>query len=349
MQALRSFFDTNSTPRRARELVMATLIGALLLSPPYTLTALADPGSIPPPPSSGDTAVDADMSARDDQLKSVEEQLLKQLSLGAKPTAQETAGTTLPNIKHVDVNPVVAKPLEPAAPSEAQPVATQTPISEPPPAPPAREPGLREPRTVSVVPVSQETAPVRPAPRRPTSKNQISSAQSSPKHLEQRVTVAESQVTILSKELEETQQKLAETEGRLRRAEGALSPSGVSASDSAFVTSSYEVFPVPADQDTSRDDTTSSVNSLPVARITKDRTPMRIGPGINQSSLLTLSRNSIVEIEHRTGTWYRIISPSGARGWVSGSVLLFDVDNFPGSTDRVMAYQPGREPTGIKY
>lgn len=76
---------------------------------------------------------------------------------------------------------------------------------------------------------------------------------------------------------------------------------------------------------------------------------MRIGPGINQSSLLTLSRNSIVEIEHRTGTWYRIISPSGARGWVSGSVLLFDVDNFPGSTDRVMAYQPGREPTGIKY
>lgn len=350
MKAERSSFTFGPIPDHLRGVAVASLLATCLLAHGRAQTGYAQTDSTIPLPPSQVVANDADVSARDVELKNVEEQLLKQLSLGAKPTAQETAGTTMPDIKHVEaknveVNPVVAQPIVPAAPAEVKPAATHTAATQPPPAAPVYEPGLREPRTVSIVPISAETAPARPAPRRAKASNSTSSS----KDLEQRVTVAESQVTILSKELEDAQRKLADTENRLARAERTMSPNGISAADSDYRSSSYQTFTVPSADSAPEEEITPSVNQLPVARITKDRTPLRIGPGSNQASLHNLSRNSVVEIEHRTGTWYRVISSSGARGWVSGTVLIFDVDNFPGSTDRVMAYQPSREPTGIKY
>jgi hypothetical protein len=345
MKAQRISFTSQPTRRLLKESALFALTAALVLSSSNLPTAFATPDNTPPLPSIAAVPADADVSARDVELKSVEEQLLKQLSLGAQPTAQETAGTSLPDIKHVEVNPVVAKPVVPEAPPETKPAAIQTAVAETPSAPPIQQPAVREPRTVSVVPVSQDATPVRRATKKPRATQNATP----PKGLEQRVAVAESQVTILSQELENTQRKLADTENRLARAERAASPSGIGAADSTFMTSSYETFTVPTGESVASDESSSTAEKLPVARITKEKTQLRIGPGSNQPSLLTLSRNSIVEIEHRTGTWYRVISPSGARGWVNGSVLLFDVDNFPGSTDRVLAYQPSREPTGIKW
>jgi TolA-binding protein len=169
------------------------------------------------------------------------------------------------------------------------------------------------------------------------------------KELEQRVTIAESQVTILSQELELTQRKLSDTEQRLANAQRSSPLSGGFSGDASFVPSSYDTFIVPTDDTAGHNEQAPPKATLPTARITKDKTPLRIGPGSREASLVHLTRNSIVEIEHRNGTWYRIVTSSGARGWVTGSVLLFDQTNFPGSTNRVVAYKPALEPTGIKY
>lgn len=339
LSSLHTRFATTSLRTSLRVVLSALLVG----SSSNILTAYSAPEALPLP-SSIISPVEMDTTARDVELKNVEEELLKQLSLGARPTAKETSGTILPDVKHVEIRPVDAKQAMQEPQTLAQPVVTATAIAQPKIVVP-QEPSLREPRTTSVVPVSKSETPERRKPRTPRDSKESTNS----KDLEQRVTIAESQVSILSQELEITQRKLSETENRLANAQRNAPFNGSESGEVAFVPSSYDTFVVPTDDTANTNEQAPLSTALPTARVTKDKTPLRIGPGAKEPTLLRLTRNSIVEIEHRTGSWYRVITSSGTRGWITGSFLLFDQTNFPGSTNRVIAYQPSLEPTGIKY
>ncbi len=339
LSSLHTRFATTGLGTFLRVVLSAFLVG----SSTHILAAYSAPEALPLP-SSVVSPVEMDTTARDVELKNVEEELLKQLSLGARPTAKETSGTILPDVKHVEIKPIDAKQAEQEPQTLTQPVATATSIAQPkivvPQAPP-----LRGPRTTSVVPVSESRTPERRSPRTPRGSQESINRQD----LEQRVTIAESQVTILSQELEITQRKLSETENRLANAQRNAPLNGNGSGDASFVPSSYDTFVVPANDTTDTNEQAPLGNTLPTARVTTDKTPLRIGPGAKEAMLVRLTRNSIVEIEHRNGSWYRVITSSGTRGWITGSVLLFDQTNFPGSTNRIFAYKPSLEPTGIKY
>lgn len=85
------------------------------------------------------------------------------------------------------------------------------------------------------------------------------------------------------------------------------------------------------------------------ARITASRTHLRLGPSRTESSLFVLPKDAIVSIEGRDGEWYRVMTTTGVRGWVSGQYLIFDYDVPESSSVRVGPYNASYEPTGIKY
>jgi hypothetical protein len=310
---------------------------ALDTQAPSTLTAPADP------------TVGIDVTERDSQLRNTEEELLKKLSLGAQPTGQESTVTIIPDIRHVDVTPKAVETTK-LQPVVQQVSATATPAPQPQPkVTPVRQTtqprytNERQPKTTTVVPISSAQASAKPRP------STARASSSSRAELEQRVTVAESQVALLSDELEKTQRKLSQREEQLAHSQGVRGYVSGDEASGSIVSKEYETFTVPSEDEKVIEAKQVSPEPLPMARVTKDKTPLRIGPGSKEASLLPLSKNSVVAIEHRTGTWYRVVTSSGRRGWVSGQVLVFDLSNFPGSTDQVRAYDPRLEPTEIKF
>jgi hypothetical protein len=170
----------------------------------------------------------------------------------------------------------------------------------------------------------------------------------SARDLEYRLAIAESQVALLTKEVETTKNALARSETRAAEISRLLadgpSPTAPRMVESENLEADTYAFNGPGGVTS-----TSPSPAVPNARVVKSRTNLRTGPSARESSIAHLDRDSIVTIERRNGAWYRIISPDGTRGWVSGASLLFDEGNFPTSTVRVIGYRPGREPTGIKY
>jgi hypothetical protein len=76
---------------------------------------------------------------------------------------------------------------------------------------------------------------------------------------------------------------------------------------------------------------------LPIATVVVKKANLRTGPGLNNSVLLTVSKNSRLVVEKRQGGWYRVIAPSGERAWISGKVVHFGPTNGsrPNSTVRI--------------
>lgn len=339
---------------RHRACVSFSVAALLLVSTTQIPSALGTPEALETQASSTATApteptVGFDVAERDSQLRNTEEELLKKLSLGSQPTAQESTVTVIPDIKHVDVKPTAVETPK-LQPVIQQISATSTPAPQPQPkVTPAHETSRprqyteREPKTTTVVPISSAQGSAKP--RSSTAK----AATTSRGDLEQRVTVAESQVALLSDELEKTQRKLSEREEQLAQSQGLRRYVSGDEASGSIVSKEYEIFTVPSEDEKVTDAKKVSPAPLPMARVTRDKTPLRIGPGGKEASLLPLSKNSVVAIEHRTGTWYRVVTSSGRRGWVSGQVLVFDLSNFPGSTAHVGAYDPRLEPTEIKF
>jgi hypothetical protein len=76
-----------------------------------------------------------------------------------------------------------------------------------------------------------------------------------------------------------------------------------------------------------------------LATIRSTSTYLKTGPTRLDSTLLKIPQYSEVTIDHRSGTWYRIKTTNGVRGWVPGSALLFDDGMNPRSTVRIGAVQ----------
>lgn len=76
-----------------------------------------------------------------------------------------------------------------------------------------------------------------------------------------------------------------------------------------------------------------------VATIRNSSTHLRTGPSRLDTNLLTLPQYSEVSIDYRSGSWYRVKTTRGVRGWVPGNSLLFDAGISPRSAVRIGAVQ----------
>jgi hypothetical protein len=82
----------------------------------------------------------------------------------------------------------------------------------------------------------------------------------------------------------------------------------------------------------------ASLDFNEVATIRNASTRLKIGPARSDSNLhAPLPQYSEVSIDYRSGSWYRVRTTSGVRGWVHGSSLLFDAGISPRSAVRIGA------------
>lgn len=82
----------------------------------------------------------------------------------------------------------------------------------------------------------------------------------------------------------------------------------------------------------------ASLDFNEVATIRNASTRLKIGPARSDSNLnAPLPQFSEVSIDYRSGSWYRVRTTSGERGWVHGSSLLFDAGISPRSAVRIGA------------
>jgi G:T/U-mismatch repair DNA glycosylase len=166
----------------------------------------------------------------------------------------------------------------------------------------------------------------------------------SAKDLEHRLAITETQLNLLTQELESTKRKLTTSEARVRELNDQLENRG----ESSAADTATSIEARAAAVTISEPDIRPSIDTE-VARITKNKAPLRIGPGSRESIITHLSRDNLVTIEHRTGGWYRIVTSDGARGWIPGDYLIFDTEMYSDSTVHVGAYDPRIEPTGGRY
>jgi hypothetical protein len=199
------------------------------------------------------------------------------------------------------------------------------------------------------------------------------SAVKSDNGLAQRLAISESQVEILSKELDITRTRLKSAESRLQRPASKGAREDTSTFDRGHRTSTEsEHRDAPSDAPSWEPPfkgglpvanpqlpessyagpsagMTGRLNSSAVASIAVERAPLRVGPGQRESTLFMMPRHAHVTIEHRTGEWYRVVTDGGNRGWLPGSVLVFDLGVPSSSTVRISGFRGRNEPLSLRY
>jgi uncharacterized protein YgiM (DUF1202 family) len=90
---------------------------------------------------------------------------------------------------------------------------------------------------------------------------------------------------------------------------------------------------------------TQPADEMPVATVVVEKANLRTGPGAEHSPLMSVTRGTRLLVEIRRGEWYRVISPSGSRAWVSADVVAFgsSPQASPSKTVRVKAFDPSLE------
>jgi hypothetical protein len=289
-----------------------------------------------------------EVSDRESRLRNMEDELLKQLSVDGQPSAQEESNFSLADVKHVSDELVARKETAPQAQkksggSTAKSSLRTTAADEA----PARVPMVtydeetsssnRIPQASSVVPVSAKSVPH----RKPAAKRNATTEGLSARDLEHRLAIAETQLSLLTQELESTKEKLATSEARARELALHGDERSRATNSEPSSTNDKEVRAAPVKM--MEPGSPTSVDTE-VARVTKNRSPLRIGPGLYESIITHLYRDNVVTIEHRTGGWYRIVTSDGTRGWIAGNYLVFDTaPRSADSTVHVGAYEPNLE------
>ena len=77
-----------------------------------------------------------------------------------------------------------------------------------------------------------------------------------------------------------------------------------------------------------------------IATVTSDKAYLRSGPGKDNSPLMSVSKGTRLTVETREGEWYRVITPTGSRAWVSREVVAFgkSATASPSRTVRIQGY-----------
>jgi hypothetical protein len=191
--------------------------------------------------------------------------------------------------------------------------------------------------------------------------------------LTQKLAIAESQVSILSRELDTTRRSLRSAEKRIEElsalvretanrpndsirdlgenqfdSESPIARGQGDDSDVAPYWPGSHTVPIVGNEGDSLDAPLQR-HSSDSAFVAVDKAPLRIGPGRLESTLFMMPRNTQLQIERRSGEWYRVVTSSGTRGWVFGSALLFGQGASSESAVRIGAVHTAYEPTGLRY
>ena len=337
-------------------LILACVLMSSLITPPavtWAQSGIADDDNATTSKTTITEITVAEVSDRESRLRNMEDELLKQLSVGGQPTEQDTVKPSLADIKEASEeiaapkhavhaptksgNASKPKPIEQAPATNDTPTKIQVVSYEEVP-----RVSTRAPQSASIVAVSAKTV----QPRTSSPRARASTESLSAKDLEHRLAIAETQLNLLTQELESTKSKLAASEARVRELTDQISDgmrTSLSQSDTRSAVEARAAAVTIAERDTRPD------LDAEVARTTKNKVPLRIGPGGRESIISHLSRDNVVTIERRSSGWYRVVTSDGARGWVSGNHLVFDSGTYSGSTVQVGAYEPHLEPTGGRY
>ena len=87
-------------------------------------------------------------------------------------------------------------------------------------------------------------------------------------------------------------------------------------------------------------------SDMQIATVTVDKADLRVGPGKENSALMSLRRGSRLAVEERQGEWYRVFAPNGQRAWVHSSLVSFGdgaSSMNDGSAVRVKGYSSNSE------
>ncbi len=64
---------------------------------------------------------------------------------------------------------------------------------------------------------------------------------------------------------------------------------------------------------------------MQIVTVTADKVHLRTGPGKENSPLMAVTKGMRLAVETRNGDWFRVMTPNGARAWISSDVVAFGV------------------------
>jgi hypothetical protein len=97
--------------------------------------------------------------------------------------------------------------------------------------------------------------------------------------------------------------------------------------------------------------TPASSADLTIATVDVEKAELRLGPGKNHSSLMTVAKGSRLAVEARQGEWLRVFAPNGQRAWVQAKLVTFGSKGSAKSvstTVRVHGYSSSLEDEAFK-
>jgi hypothetical protein len=168
------------------------------------------------------------------------------------------------------------------------------------------------------------------------------------------------------KRIADLERKLEEVRGQLTMAETELSrlatisearnraSLGRAALPAAAVQPSAAVAPVVAKarlESPAIEPTPASSADLTIATVDVEKAELRLGPGKNHSSLMTVAKGSRLAVEARQGEWLRVFAPNGQRAWVQAKLVTFGSKGSAKSastTVRVHGYSSSLEDEAFK-
>lgn len=144
--------------------------------------------------------------------------------------------------------------------------------------------------------------------------------------LEKALAEARDRSNEILKELDDTRNRLMIAETQVERLSSIIDSGGRGGSnavnsktiDRNAARSYARSQPVPQ-----RNGSAPAAGDMQIAVVTADKVHLRTGPGKENSPLMAVTKGTRLAVEMKNGEWYRVISPTGARAWVSEDVISF--------------------------
>lgn len=152
-----------------------------------------------------------------------------------------------------------------------------------------------------------------------------------------------------SRELEETRSRLVLAETQVERLSSIIEKSNKQqlasyldqpSAKSASTESNILQKPARVTQAVSSVNKSAGNEDTLVGVVSATKAYLRSGPSTNDSPIMTVSKGTRLVVETRSGGWYRVITPTGSRAWVSTEMLKFGpgAEAGSGSSVRISGY-----------
>ena len=185
----------------------------------------------------------------------------------------------------------------------------------------------------------QKAAAVSPTPKTAsTSPSQINSSQA------KKISELEAKLRERNKELEETRARLLLAETQVERLSSIIEKSNKQQMAGYLGEQPKSVQPAKVTQAVNIGKATSQEDTL-IGVVSAAKAYLRSGPSTNDSPIMTVSRGTRLVVETRNEGWYRVITPTGSRAWISTDMLKFGpgTETGSGSSVRISGYDSKRK------